>query len=91
MPEEYCIQTIEMIWDLNLLCSIAGYYWADLTLRAWDNPASDVTVPLLLELGLDPACGTVVGELGIGGDLLTYTDPEVKFTIQRRFFEFRNI
>merc|ERR1740123_1138635 len=74
--EEYCVQDITMIWDLNYMCDIAGYYWADVVLRAHDNPASDVTVPLLLELGLDPACGEVIGTINLAGDLLSYSDEE---------------
>ena len=45
------MQDITMIWDLNTMCNLAGHYWADLTLRAHNNPRSDTPVFCFLGTG----------------------------------------
>jgi len=73
----YCVQEIEVLWDLNAMCEITGNYWLDATVRASGNENSDVPISLQLELGLDPSCPQTLGSLPLAGALLSYETAEL--------------
>ena len=77
-------------FDINQFCSITGEYDVDLTLRNLNvkSTDSDVITPVLVELGLEAACGEVIGSVELGGDITSYPDsslttPTASFPIYR--------
>eukprot|EP00494_Astrolonche_serrata_P031244 UN31513 len=56
------------------MCQITGDYFLDVTMRASENEQSDTNVPLMLQLGLDPACPTTIGTMPLAGALTSYRD-----------------